>query len=166
MVIWLTGLQGSGKTTISKALMKALRDKRKNVVILDGDQIRDALGNFEYDVNSRKLLSRTYAKLSEFISQQDTFVICATVSMFHSVREWNRENIKDYYEIYVKTPPHILKKRNQKSLLSQASQSQIKYVHGFDIEIEEPKYPDLIIENDGAHSIDSLVKHILKEMNL
>src|SRR5699024_12233921 len=71
--------------------------------------------------------------------------LCCTISMFDNVRQWNRENIPGYIEIYIKVSMETLQKRDQKGLYTNSDGS----VAGVNFAIEEPKNPDLILENDG-----------------
>lgn len=161
MVIWVTGLPGAGKTTIASVLFNELKALGKQVVLLDGDELRNVFGDFKYDSESRKKLANTYAKLALMLSKQGTYVICATVSMFHCVRDWNRNQIENYFEVYIKVEDSVLKMRNQKQLHSQAIEGEIDNVHGYDIEIEEPRAPDLTLENNGKLAITELANQII-----
>ncbi|MEJ6473071.1 adenylyl-sulfate kinase [Pseudoalteromonas piscicida] len=166
MVIWITGLPGAGKTTLAHILHKKLKDKLNNIILLDGDVLRTVFSNFNYDHKSRLELGMTYARLSHMLSQQGFIVICATVSMFHKVREWNADNNSSYVEVYIRASEKVLRQRNQKELYSKASSGNAKYVHGFDIKIEEPTAPSIIIDNNGVEEPDSLVELIISELNL
>jgi adenylylsulfate kinase-like enzyme len=163
MVIWLTGLPGAGKTTLGQLLLLRFRALGKQSVLLDGDSLRAALKSHAYDLESRQSLSNTYSRLAKMFSEQDCMTICSTVSMFDSVRDWNRENITDYFEVYIKVPFEILQQRNQKNLYAQTAKDTSKNVLGFDIAIaiEEPKNPDLTLINDGSHTPQILVEKIL-----
>ena len=68
-----------------------------------------------------------------------------TISMFHEVRDWNRQNIKKYKEVYIEVPMEVLEQRNQKGLYQSGSD-----VVGVDLDMELPKNPDLVLRNDGA----------------
>lgn len=83
------------------------------------------------------------------LQEQGMNVVCCTISMFDSVRDWNRENIKGYQEIYVKVSMETLRARDQKGLYSGITNEKQKEVAGIHVDIEEPKSPDLILENDG-----------------
>ncbi|WP_448567966.1 adenylyl-sulfate kinase [Thalassotalea ganghwensis] len=162
MVIWITGLPGAGKTTIAQLVFEYIKNQTLQTVLLDGDSLRAALKNEQYDASSRQALAMTYSRLAKMFSEQGQVAICATVSMFDAVREWNRANIDNYFEIYVKVSAETLAKRNQKSLYSNAQNGEQKHVHGFDLAVEEPKNPDLIIENDGIMTLEQ-IKTLLKE---
>ncbi|MFK3863442.1 adenylyl-sulfate kinase [Pseudoalteromonas rhizosphaerae] len=164
MVIWLTGRQGAGKTTLAKILHNILDEKLNKVILLDGDKLREVLGNHNYDNDSRSALAMTYARLSNMLSQQGATVICATVSMFHSVREWNRLNNEQYFEVYIKVEPDVLIKRNQKKLYSEAALNNKNYLHGYDIPFEEPLAPDLILNNNGLETPLEAVNKIVMEL--
>jgi adenylylsulfate kinase len=164
MVIWITGLPGSGKTTIATKLLEKLRSHELQSVLLDGDELRTALNKFNYDKESRQNLAFTYAKLSRMLSLQGTIVICATVSMFHSVRAWNRENNVNYYEVYIKVTAETLMIRNQKQLYSDASDNKLENVPGINQKIEEPKNPDLVINNGEGSDVEELVSLIYEKI--
>jgi adenylylsulfate kinase len=170
MVIWLTGLPGSGKTTLSKALYNDLIDNKIQSVLLDGDSLRSALNNFEYDRESRIQLALTYSRLAEMFRLKGQIAVVATVSMFDCVREWNRKNIADYKEIYIKASMDTLMQRNQKQLYSNATNGLAENVHTFDLEVEEPKTPDLILNNEQGVSVEMLSKQLIdfvkREINL
>lgn len=82
-VIWLTGLSGAGKTTLARALLKYL----PRAVLLDGDELREALGvaTSGFDAASRKKLALTYARLAGLLARQGLTVVVATISLFHDV---------------------------------------------------------------------------------
>ncbi len=161
-VYWVTGLSGSGKTTTGKLLYKYILIKKKNVIFLDGDTIRKIFGNdLGYSKKDREISARRNAYLCKLLSSQGIDVICCTISMFQSIRDWNRENIKNYCEIYLQVPMGVLKKRNQKFLYSDIEKGKTKNVWGVDIAVEEPKSPDILIINDGSLSPEDIVKQII-----
>jgi adenylylsulfate kinase-like enzyme len=168
MVIWLTGLPGAGKTTIATLLLERLRLLGKQALLLDGDALRNALQMQSYDTDSRKTIALTYARLGKMFSQQGSIAICATVSMFDSVRQWNTENISDYLEVYIKVSDEVLMARNQKGLYSNKISGEVTKKHGFDLaalkQIEIPKTPDLVIINDGLETPDVLVDKVLNQI--
>ena len=164
-VYWITGLSGAGKSTVSKMFQRFMLLKGKNTILLDGDELRQALGktnNFSRD--DRKKLSETYSRLANLLSNQGFDVIVATISMFHSTREWNRKNLSNYKEIFIEVPIEILIARDQKNLYSRGLTQQIDNVIGLNAEYELPKNPDIVLVNDGSRSPQEVLEELIREL--
>lgn len=149
VVYWVTGLSGAGKTTLAGALADRLVVRRRAVVRLDGDRVRAILGAHSYELSDRKALAQIYANFCREFAGQGFDVVCATVSMFHAVRAWNRANIVRYVEIYLRTPIPVLAARHPKGLYGKGLSGR-RNVVGVDLAFEEPQTPDLVIEDDGS----------------
>lgn len=161
-VYWITGLSGAGKTTIGKLFYQRLKQKYSNTVFLDGDILREVFGSdLGYSESDRRKCAMRYARLCAMLQKQELNVVCCTISMFDSVREWNRENIVNYKEIYVQVSMEILKERNQKGLYSGVDDSIGNNVVGVDLRIEEPQFPDLVLKNDGQATPNQQAEYIL-----
>lgn len=162
-VYWITGLSGAGKTIIGKCLYTELKKKKANIIFLDGDILREVFGaDLGYTREDRHRSAMRNARISKMISLQGIDVICCTISMFNDVRDWNRNNIKNYREIYLKVSNEILIKRNQKGLYESSKNELV----GFGVDVEYPQYPDLIINNDGEKCPEEIAKNIMKEFSL
>lgn len=161
-VYWLTGLSGAGKTTIGKELFVNLKSKKDNVIFLDGDELREVFDCKEYDFDSRKNIAYKYSRLCQMLSNQGMDVVICTISMFNDVRAWNRNNIENYVEVYIKVDKDVLIKRNQKNLYSSVLDNKINSVMGMDIKFEEPISPDLIINNNNLEPVNKAVSKILE----
>lgn len=145
-VYWLTGLSGAGKTTIGRLWCEKLRVAGETVVFLDGDELRQVFGDdLGFTEADRRRSAMRNARLCALLAKQGITVVCCTISMFDSVRDWNRKNIPGYFEVYVKASMETLRRRDQKGLYSSDRQD----VAGVHFQVEEPKAPDLILENDG-----------------
>jgi adenylylsulfate kinase-like enzyme len=159
-VYWITGLSGAGKTTIGKLLYNKLKGKKNNVVFLDGDLLREVFGNdLGYSKNERYISAMRNARLCKLFSDQGIDVVCATISMFNIVRAWNRENIMQYKEIYLKVSLDVLSKRNQKGLYY----TEADHLVGLGVEMEEPENPDVLVENNGILTPLEVLDFILGE---
>lgn len=162
-VYWITGLSGAGKTTIANSLLKVIKREKKNIVLLDGDELRKTIAeDVGYDRKDRIKAGYRYCKLANLLAEQGIDVIVATVSMFDCLREWNRNTMENYLEIYLKVPKEVLISRSQKKLYIGALEGTVKNVMGMDIKAEEPKNPDIIIKNDGRYTVQECVDIILK----
>ena len=164
---WFTGLSGAGKTTIAQLFYESLQMSKKSIVFLDGDTLRELFADQQkYTLSERKKLAMRYSHLCKMLIEQELDVVIATISMFNEVRDWNRKNIKNYHEVYIKVPIDILIKRDQKNIYSKALKGEIKNVMGIDIEFEEPRNPDITIVNDGSYSQKNIVEKILNRFQL
>lgn len=160
-VYWITGLSAAGKTTVATKLCARLRRAGRAAVLLDGDRLRAVLEAGEaYAPEDRLRLAMTYARLCRELAGQGLDVVCATISMFHAVREWNRAQIAQYHEIYLRVPAEVLGRRDPKRLYAGQRQGSQVQVVGRDIVPELPLAPDLTIDNDGAVTPDEAVERI------
>ncbi len=165
---WFTGLSGAGKSTIAQAVYKKLKKKSPNLVLLDGDSMRAALNltSKNYDTESRKKIGITYSKISELLTNQGIDVIFATVAMYDEIRLRNRQRINKYIEIYVKVPIDILIARDKKNLYSKFQTNKVNNVVGMDIKFEEPKNPDIVLNNNGQTSPKELADIVITKINV
>ena len=165
-VFWITGLSGAGKTTVSLLLKDHLIKRGVTPVLIDGDAVREILGGrFGYSDEDRLYLAKCYGRLCKNLSEQNQTVICATISMFDSVREWNRKNIKNYFEIYLKTTPEILKERDPKGLYRNVGLTTKGELVGYNTNFfEEPKNPDLTFNACTKDPIELIISTILNSI--
>jgi cytidine diphosphoramidate kinase len=147
-VFWITGLSGAGKSTVASLLAEKLKANQRPVLQLDGDVLRAIFApEAKHSVDERRKLAMSYGRLCREIATQGIDVVCATVSMFHAVHRWNRENIRNYREIYLRVPVAELERRDAKGLYTAHKRGEVHDVVGIDIAPESPENPDLVIEN-------------------
>lgn len=113
-VIWITGLSGAGKTTLAKALQPQIPGS----ILLDGDELREALGSSRggFDRESRLELARVYSRLAGLLARQGHTVIVATISLFHELHAQNRAMLPGYIEIFLDIPEEERRARDPKGL--------------------------------------------------
>ena len=169
MVIWVVGLSASGKTSLCTALVKQLRENDRKVVLLDGDVIRELFNNdVDHSMRGRLLNAERLSKLTKFLSDQNIDVVAAVLSVSKEWRKWNRSNVKDYKQVYLKTSMDVLIRRETKGLYENAIKGNIKNVVGIDIEFIPPEEDsDIIINNDvDLPSLDSLASEVIEKLNI
>jgi adenylylsulfate kinase len=149
MVIWMIGLSGSGKTTLSQLAYQQLKPKLPNLVRLDGDVIRALFGNdVDHTIEGRRRNAQRLSALSKFLADQRIHVIAAVLSIFPEWRQWNRENIPGYAEVYIRASMDTLLRRDTRNLYASALRGEIPNVVGVDIPFPEPVSPELVLDND------------------
>ena len=147
-VLWITGLSGAGKTTISKLIYTHLRKKYYNIILLDGDKLRRMLnlkkqGTFSY--NSRKKIGLRYSKICQRYVNKKYFVIISVMALIKSVHKWNKKNLKNYLDVYLKVPMKVLVRRDPKKIYRDYKLKKISNVDGLDLEFDEPINPTILI---------------------
>jgi adenylylsulfate kinase-like enzyme/phosphohistidine swiveling domain-containing protein len=159
-VFWITGLSGSGKTSIGRALASHLRASGGRVIFLDGDTLRAAVSSdLGYSAEDRRSVAMRNGMLCRMLAEQGFDIVCSTISLFHDVQRWNRENIARYNEIFVRVPLEELKRRDIKGIYG--DDRRAANVVGLDIPAETPEAPDLILDNHDSLEPEEAVRLIL-----
>ena len=162
-LIWITGLAGSGKTTIGKQVYSFLKEHNPSTIYLDGDSFRDIMGgSFGHSREQRFIVAFQIARLCQYLINQNINVVCTTISLFKEVHQFNREHIQYYFEIYIYCSFDELIKRDQKGIYSKALKGELKDVVGIDIPFDEPTNCDFKIDNTEKIDLDNNVKQILR----
>jgi len=167
--LWLTGLSGSGKTTITNEIIQKLRHEKRKVEIIDGDFIRENLnsdlGFSDEDIikNNEKIIF-----LCKLLNKNGIITLVSVITPFESIRQKARNEINNYFEIFVNCPLEECIKKDVKELYKKAIDNQIKDFIGIHKPYEEPKNPDLILNTNKETIGESTTKLIsfLKDKNL
>lgn len=143
VVIWLTGLSGSGKTTISRAVKEKLKFKGYRVEILDGDIIRQNLTkDLGFSREDRVENIRRIHFVSRLLARNGVIVIVASISPYRNIREEIKKE-GNIIEIYVNAPLEVCESRDVKGLYKKARAGEIKNFTGIDDPYEPPLHPDV-----------------------
>lgn len=170
MVIWLIGLSGSGKTTIGNALYQKIKSQIPHVVFIDGDVVRSMIGqDLGHSIEDRRKNADRICHMCQWLDDQGIHVVCAILSIFHESQEWNRQNYKHYFEVFIDTPLGIVIQRDHKGLYQKALKGNMSNIVGVDIEFLAPLKPDLVIHNDQGldrieHFSDDIFNRIKKNI--
>lgn len=160
IVLWITGISGSGKTAISKLILNKFAKKYGRTIIFQGDELRKIFQFKDYSRQGRINNGLIYSDLLKKISDQGINVIISVIGMFETIRKKNRKKIENYLEIFIETDFKSIIKKNKKKHYKLK-----KNVVGIDIKPEFPKKPDIKIKNDLNNSLINLSNLLLKKIS-
>ena len=154
----MTGLPCSGKTTIARKLQELI----PNLVVLDGDELREWLSPKDFSRKGRNEHNRKVAHLARLFLKHNVPVVVSLISPFNKNREFARKIIGDnmFIETYIKCSLSLCEKRDDKGLYKKARLNKIKNFTGVNDGYEIPDNPDLIV-NTETDSLDKIIKQII-----
>ncbi len=165
IVIWFTGLSGSGKSTIANKLDVELNKKGLRTYILDGDNVRMGLNkDLGFSAESRKENIRRISEVAKLFADSGTIVMTAFISPYREDRDSARDVIgKDYVEVFVNTPIEECIKRDPKGLYKKAIAGEIKGFTGIDAPYEEPLSSEISLDNLSIEDSVAVLIECLRE---
>jgi adenylylsulfate kinase len=163
-VIWLTGLPGSGKTTIAKALYPRLKESGFKAEFLDGDIVRKELSpELGFTKHDREIHARRVVYLSKILSRNGIISIVSLISPYRDFRRYARSETNmnnNFYEVYVKCSLETCITRDPKGLYKKALSGEIKDLTGLQDPYEEPENPEIIVDTE-RQTVEECVNVIL-----
>ena len=163
VVIWFTGLSGSGKSTVSVALEKALFEQKITSYRLDGDNIRHGLNkNLGFGPEDRKENIRRIGEVGKLMVDARVVTMTAFISPYEEDRNIVRDILEDgeFIEVYTKCSLDECEARDPKGLYKKARSGEIKEFTGINAPYEEPSNPEIIIDTE-QHSVEEAVEEIV-----
>ncbi|MDB2692076.1 sulfate adenylyltransferase subunit CysN [Luminiphilus sp.] len=157
-VVWLTGLSGSGKSTIANAAEKILHEQGYRTYILDGDNVRHGLSkDLGFTVADRVENIRRIAEVAKLMLDAGVIVLTAFISPFRDERDMAKSLFEpdDFLEVFVDTPLAVAEERDPKGLYKKARSGELPNFTGIDSEYQPPKNPSLVLTTDGRTVEDS-----------
>ena len=161
VVFWITGLSGSGKTQIGKSIKKEIIKRYGPTILFSGDDIRNIFDLKKYTFKDRLKIVGQYSKLCKNISNQNINVIFCVVGLMKKIRDWNKRNIQNYVEIFIKSPIGTVRKLSNKKIYKKR---YIQDVVGLDIKPEYPKNPHIIIRNNFKKNLKKISEELLSKL--
>jgi adenylylsulfate kinase len=164
IALWLTGLSGSGKTTIAIALEQELNRRGLLTQVLDGDNVRTGINsNLGFSEEERRENIRRIAEVTKLFVGCGVVTICCFVSPTEEIRNIARTIIgkEDLFEIFVNTPIEICEARDVKGLYAKARKGELKDFTGVNAPFESPKHADLELSDS---SIEEGVRKIITQI--
>ena len=149
-VVWFTGLSGAGKSTLCQVIGNRVRSHISNLVFLDGDAVRAAVGdNLGHSETDRCKQIGRIQRFAKLLSDQGQIVLVCALYSHPDLLAWNRANFGNYFEVFVDAPFEVVRKRDVKGLYGGFAQGKISNVVGIDIPYHRPESPDLIVDTSG-----------------
>lgn len=163
IMLWFTGLSGSGKSTVAIALERELQKRGLLCRILDGDNIRSGINKgLGFTAEDRRENIRRIAEVAKLFVDTGIITIAAFISPSNELRRMASDIIgaEDFKEVYISTPLEVCEARDVKGLYAKARRGEIKNFTGISAPFEAPKHPALSIDTSKV-SLEDSVKQIL-----
>lgn len=160
IVFWITGLSGSGKSTVAKNIKKNISNKYGTTVLINGDKLRDIFKLRGYSKKERLDIGISYSKISKLLTNNKVNIIIATVGLFHELHNYNRKTLHNYVEIFLQCKIQKLIKEKKKFFYK----TKTKNVWGIDIQPEFPKKPHIKVINNFKKSNKDISLEIYKKI--
>lgn len=167
MMLWFTGLSGSGKSTVAIALERELHSRGLLCRILDGDNIRSGINNnLGFSAEDRVENIRRIAEVGRLFVDTGIITIAAFISPNNQLRKMAAEIIgkDDFVEVFVSTPLEECEKRDVKGLYAKARRGEIKNFTGISAPFEAPEHPDITLDTSKLpveESVKILLDYVL-----
>ncbi|HZX35054.1 MAG TPA: adenylyl-sulfate kinase [Thermodesulfobacteriota bacterium] len=164
LTVWLTGLSGSGKSTIAVELEHALLENGHQAYILDGDNIRHGLNkNLGFSPDDRSENIRRIGEVAKLFTDANIITVTAFISPYRADRDNARRLQKpgEFIEVYVKCPLEVCEERDTKGLYKKARAGEVKEFTGISAPYEEPENAEMIIDTSEMN-LEQSVRAILK----
>lgn len=163
VMLWFTGLSGSGKSTVAIALERELQKRGLLCRILDGDNIRSGINKgLGFTAEDRRENIRRIAEVAKLFVDTGIITIAAFISPSNELRRMASDIIgaEDFKEVYISTPLEVCEARDVKGLYAKARRGEIKNFTGISAPFERPEHPALSIDTSKV-SLEDSVKQIL-----
>jgi adenylylsulfate kinase len=160
-VLWFTGLSGAGKTTIALALAERLRERGVRVERLDGDVVRQSLTKdlgFSKEDRDKNIERVTF--VAKLLSRNNVAVLAAFISPYAEIREYVKNEVTNFIEVFVDAPLEVCIERDVKGLYKKALAGEIKNYTGIDDPYEVPVNPDIHVRThteDVSESVETIL---------
>ncbi len=161
--VWFTGLSGSGKTTVSQGVAEELRKRGLKVEVLDGDVVRTNLSKgLGFSKEDRDTNIKRIGFVCKLLSRNGVVAIGAAISPYRAIRDYNRQEIGDFVEVYCKCPLEVCIERDVKGLYKKALAGEITNYTGVSDPYEEPLNPEVVLETGKETEEESIHKVMRK----
>lgn len=168
MMVWMTGLSGSGKSTVALGVERELHKRGLLCRMLDGDNIRDGINRgLGFSPEDRRENIRRIAEVGKLMVDTGIITLACFVSPTEEIREMARNIIgeKDFFEVYLCTPLSECERRDVKGLYARARRGEVKDFTGISAPFEAPEHPALAIDTTTTPLQENVMKVVEMILN-
>lgn len=159
-VLWLTGFSGAGKTTLAREIKKRLDAIEIKAHHLDGDEVREASPvKLGFSSEDRDKNIRLAIDLVNDYHKKDYVIVASFISPYQKHRDWGREMLENYIEVFVDAPLEVCESRDPKGMYKKARTGEIELFTGINDPYEMPDGPDIHLKT-GENSIEDCVREV------
>jgi len=163
VVVWITGLPSSGKSTLARRCNDALRARGALACVLDGDEVRASLvPPHGYSELERAQFYESLANLAALLARQGLIVVVPATAHRRAFRERARVLTPAFLEVWLATPLHECERRDAKGLYAKARSGALPGVPGIDEAFEEPLAPALVVSNCDELAVETICQNVLQ----
>lgn len=164
--VWITGLPSSGKSTLTAALVAALKKRGIDVAVLESDELRKTLTpNPSYSEAERETFYGTMVFIGKLLTDHGVPVIFDATANRRAYRESARRQIGKFVEVYVDCPLEVCTRRDTKGIYRKGIEGDSKTVPGVQVPYERPACPDVVIRSDQDAGLDA-AERVLVALNV
>jgi len=161
--LWFTGLSGAGKTTLARKVEEILRQRGMKVELLDGDVVRQNLSKgLGFSKEDRDTNIKRIGFVCKLLTRNGVVAIASAISPYREVRDFVRQDVGAFAEVYVKCPLETLVQRDVKGLYKKALAGEIANFTGVSDPYEEPRHPEVLVDSSQETPDESVTKIIAK----
>ena len=161
IVFWITGLSGSGKTSIGKKIRKEIEATYGPTLVISGDNIRKIFKFNKYTYKERQALKQKYFDFAKFVTNQNiNLIFAAGLGVSNYLRKMYKKNMDNYVEIYIKANIKKIIKSKKKRIYIKKSGPIV----GLDIRPSIPQNPNIILKNDFKKDINQLSSELINKL--
>lgn len=163
-VLWFTGLSGSGKSTVARAVERKLFSEGAQTIMIDGDHVRHGLnGDLGFSPLDRSENIRRVSEVARLFFEQGSITLCSFVSPYREDRDFARSLVSDdrFFEVFVDCDIEVCRRRDPKGLYERAERGEIASFTGVSAPYEEPERPELVLRTD-SQTLEECVDQVVQ----
>jgi adenylylsulfate kinase len=166
LIAWITGRPASGKTTLGRALVAAIRARGARATLVDSDELRDAITpNPTYSAEERAIVYRAIAYVARRLADEGVIAIVSATAHDESLREAAREVAGPFVLIHARCPLEVCEARDPKGIYARARRTEVGTVPGIHVPYREPTDADLTVDTDrpvDSAVVDAILVRLLR----